>query len=695
MYDNGDGYVDFLAHSGESVNTAVELLLPFHSTIMYLSKFYAWWFGILGVAIAAIVVMLRLAQPVEIWRRFWLVVTFMALMIPISVTTTDSDGRRSHLMGLGPYILWKGFGGFDAVMRSGVDSVLVKLSGDKGRLPLHFYQTLNSTFSEKLGTSPAARIYNDYIYWCTKAVDPTVAGYPTWYHVGLMGGGGLGIPLSTNNMSDQVSDPGFWTWVLRNYSPLHALGDKFIQYTIKSSTKHEIESQLPQARRALRDIDFGGDLHKRNAAYKVPSTSYWRSALNLSTPGISEIQFLPVTERFLSYQDKLAMTNVGFGDPLSLKDGEDKYLHYVQNCEQLYQLADLAMSQYYDALSDYYKVGNINYRVNPDDARNATISTLKASMEYFYRNSSALAALQSNSDLAHVPGMDLKDKGILTQAKDNAFSTLMGISGGFFAFLKGLNLDKHIPTVIGSLSLAISFLIVFSPMIILFSLLLPDRGAVTWTLVKIALMLQLTLMFSYIIIKIGLMIMGVINELSAASAAGPLGMSRQLASYAQGVITFSFLAPVLSGFLAKAIVFSGQGIGNPGGDPAEATKQAATLAAATFALTRVVSPLLGSAGGAGARAISKGKPDTTPNSPGGSSNQLSVISAASNARSSASTASARFDGRTGSGVSVYSGSSRVFSQPANKSIPSSWTYGNDSGNPSLKGNDGGPRLPKS
>src|SRR5690606_21524980 len=132
------------------------------------SKFYAWWFGILGVAIAAIVVMLRLAQPVEIWRRFWLVVTFMALMIPISVTTTDSDGRRSHLMGLGPYILWKGFGGFDAVMRSGVDSVLVKLSGDKGRLPLHFYQTLNSTFSEKLGTSPAARIYNDYIYWCTK-----------------------------------------------------------------------------------------------------------------------------------------------------------------------------------------------------------------------------------------------------------------------------------------------------------------------------------------------------------------------------------------------------------------------------------------------------------------------------------------------------------------------------------------------
>lgn len=680
MFDNGDAYIDYLAHGSDSINTAVELLLPFHNTILHYSKFYAFWLGLIGVGLIALMAAARVTQPIEIWKRILLVVTFMIILIPINVTPNQSG--RSYPLGLGPFVLWKAIGGFDQVFRGGVDKVLESMAGESSKLPLHFYETLSSTFSEKLGNSPATRIYNDYMYRCTRAVDPSVAGYPTWYRLGLMGGGGLGLPLEKSNMSDQHSSPtsSFWTWLITRMTPGTYLVNSVYQSHKKGNIIDQIEDELPSALAALRSIDFGGDLHKRNGAYLVPSAAYWRAALNVSAPTTNEVHFIPVTDRYLPYHEKEAIRMGDLAPQISeLKEGEDRYLHYVQNCEQLYELANTAMAQFYAAVKDYYEIGKVNYNTDPEQVRNASISTVKAATEHLYRTSGAIKSLKAQGDIMLVPGLDTKDKGVLDKAEDTVKTEASSISSSFFNFLQELNLDKLIPVVIGGISLGIAFIIVFSPIPLLFALILPDRGAVIWTIAKITLLLQLTLMFSYIIVKVGLILISVINELNVVAAAGPLGTSRVLANMTLAVTSFAFMATILAGYFAKAIVFSGQGIGSPGGDPAPATKQMATTLGAIYAASSIAMPLLRAgaaknAAGAGRGLGNNGSP--TPNqtptpSPAPNVDNGLVVSQASAARSAASTASFRYDGKTGSEVSVAHSY-----KPASQDVSStSWTYG--------------------
>lgn len=603
--DRLSGILDALAGSDETIATAVHLLLPYAGVFTNIANAFIWWGLLFSIAWTIAKLVMRQTKPDEIAGKLGLAIVIFVCFIPVQVVP-GSFGR----LPLASFVTWKAMSTVDNLFREGVNELSSNLTRNGRGLPLSMVHTLNNDSLGAIEGSYLAPIISDYVANCTYATTleneyGERLSQTHWRSVGLLGTGGLGFEKSNyQGTGGYVSDT-----LVKLFSfgtiDLEEMRDKAADW----------ESWREEAIKILNRVDFPQSI---GSGYKLPTSEYWKARIidtKVAETDSVETLTLPKDARYLATHDHVEYERTG-------KEPEDLKRWHADNCYELYRLAHLGTRSYLEGLSEHYQVSmkTTAYNLSSQDAVAAGGAALGEAMRTYYRRAANIEAGAGGPGAKPVNGSFVSnDSEYGSDFAANGWGSMMGSINELAAMLLNINLDQLIIVSLGSLSIAIAFLAVMFP---LFALMAPISGGGAITLpLKMMIMLELTLMLSYAVATVGILLLAALNTVATNSSYGAYSIGTSTANLTVAVMTGMFIFPFIAAKLAHVVVFGSAGVRAADGQTISAGKQAALAAVVMKAVAAVAGGAAGmtrlsplkmpaprSGGGGTGLALSGGRP---------------------------------------------------------------------------------------
>lgn len=571
---NFSGYVQALSSNGETIKLAMELLLPFYDVASDIAWTFIPWLTLFSAAWVSLKVFGQQAKPSEFMRPLGLFVVIAICLFPLPPKFT---GFKENI-GVGPYLVYAVAGSFNAALQEGVMVAQSEMMGGSP-VPLSALSTMNKQYSSIFENSAVAPILEDYWGNCTSSVvDLNKHPARHWQSVGLLGPGSLGLE------PDDINDSKEYLRKLTNgeeETPAKTFGGSF------KGKDQGILNDIPwnnyrdDVKPLLEAETFPGGIGRY---YRIPTAAAWRQDLGIKSdedvkPGP---RYLSLDDGYNAEEKERFMTTDMFVRVVD--NGEDPESYDPRNftandCFGLYQLAHTALAEYYKGIKGAYKVPEYrssegeSFTFKPFEAVWST-SAFMGGMNTYYENSAAVKRNNIRNSAAR-NGLD-PDQDAFSTARDKALVVGQGVLQSVTAFMLSLNLDQWVLTLMGSLALAIAFLLVLFPFFVPFAFIsTPGENAVA-VIFKIVLMLQLTLSLAYIIASIGSSIMAVVNAYAATDFWTGGISTTSIAGLAVAINVGCLVFPLYAARLAFLVLFGSGGVQSTSGQTVSVGQQAMT-----------------------------------------------------------------------------------------------------------------------
>lgn len=574
------GYVDALSKSGETLQLAMELLLPFYSVTADTAWLFIPWFTLFATAWATFKLFGQQAKGADLLRPISIFIAIAICMYPLSPKVTEFD----RPFGLGPYAVYSVSKSFNDLVTEGINYAQSEMMGGQP-VPLTALSTMNQEYSNIFKGSELAPLLNDYWGNCTVGVVDFEEFSPKhWQSVGLLGPGVLGLqPADIENSKeylrsltdpDRPKKPTYRDWQPNSGILKDVPWDRY-----RKEVKPILEAR--------------GFPNGTGRSYRIPTAGAWRSDLGLITQdgGAPESRYLSLDE--YDIQDKARYMRPEVYDRVFVQgdtnyQGYDSTRFYAKNCFTLYLLAHRGLNEYYKAIREAYAVPDYqNATGNRFSFEGFNAATSRAAytggLQTYYAGSYA-KRLNDVSQGAAMNGLSPQGD-TYRELSDAALTETQGWLQAITSFFLELNLDQWVLTLIGSLGLAMAFLLVLFPFFVPFAFFSSAGENTITVLFKVIIMLQLTLTLSFVIASIGASIMAVVNAYAATSYSNSGLSTMSIGGLAVAINTGCLVFPLFAARLAYLALF-----GSMGANPASGQ----TISAGQMAMTSIIAGAIGS-----------------------------------------------------------------------------------------------------
>lgn len=563
-----NGYTDVLASSTDSILLSLQLMLPYAGATLYIASSFVWWLLLGSIAFTSGKILFRQADSNEMVGKLALGFVILIVFFPIKYKDTSYELPLASYLTIGVIQL------VDQKYREGIDAVASSLTGNGQKLPISMIRTLNQSNLNVVDGSRLSPIVNDYVANCTVATtlqDPETNQYLSeqeWRVVGLYGAGLLGF-----EPSDYVADTeSTWSW-------------SFFAFGMPDDASSRIDANFTQLReRAIRifnTIEFPQSFR----GYTFPTEDYWRGRVegeaNSSTsPKLIE---LPRDARFLSTADYDEYQRTG-----QVPETTDLSQWHADDCYELYYLSQQGTRNYLKGLQGSYRDVFARGVWNTDEttAVAAGSHAVRQAMKNFYTKSANRESGVLKAGERPVSQFISEDQGLGGQAYANGMAAVQGSIYDLASILLNIGLDQWILTLLGSLSVAIAFLAVIFPFFVLVAPLVGGESIIV--VLKTMVMLEVTLMLSYLFASIGILLISAINIVSTNAALSAYGMSDGMTTLTVAIMTGMFIFPLVAAKLAHMLVFGSNGVREADGRTTSLGKQAALAGSVVGAMAAVI-----------------------------------------------------------------------------------------------------------
>ncbi|MEE8058115.1 MAG: hypothetical protein V3T17_09805 [Pseudomonadales bacterium] len=272
------------------------------------------------------------------------IIVIDVLMIRNYIVDTDISSSfqagQPIMLSTGPYKSWQFLSTLYVMFKEDADVEAQKiLSNHNGNLALNKKNIGLFKRSSQMSSLPfiddvpdAKNAYSDYINNCTSAMlsNPQVSPQ-SWLAVGLMGGGGLGLPRSFYTSYDQNDSN-----LKRFFSDLFGIG-RFVKNDVRTPALQALEQV---------NGDFSNvDNYK---GYPIYNTYFWTNVVDglSSHPTNSDYIAGSLFEGGKYAYPNLNTTSL---NNLSVKRPYE-LLFYPKNCREMYEVAHMSLNEFYSAL---------------------------------------------------------------------------------------------------------------------------------------------------------------------------------------------------------------------------------------------------------------------------------------------------------------------------------------------------------
>lgn len=572
---NFEGYLDAISGNGETVALALDLLLPFYAFGSSFAWTYAPWLTLFGLAWATAKIFFRQAQPADLLQPVSILAVIYICLIPLPSSMTGLDKE----FGLGPYIVYSVSRDFNALVQEGVKSAQTEMTRGTP-VPLSALSTMNQQYSQIFKGSPVEPLLQDYWANCTNGV-VTFEGYSKrhWLAVGLLGPGMLGLQDSDIESSKK--------YLQKLRAPAGESQAPRYNYLMNMGTAPSVnwDKLRREAKEPLERRQFPNGTGRR---YQIPTAAFWQKELDLPIEGGShtntyvslEDQEFDAQERARYMKREEALW--AFQNDMRRPPGYDETHFYAYDCYTLFELSHLAMANYYAGIEDAYEVPSGDSNADFADFEKATsVSAYMSGLNTYYENSYARKK-NDVENAASRSGLDA-NQGFFGSARDKVLVAGQGAMNAITSFLLGLNLDQWVLALLGSMALAIAFLLVFFPFFVPFAFISPQGENAMAVIFKIIIMFQVTLSLSYVVVSIGATTMAVVNAYASSDFNNGGISTGTIAGLAVAINTGCLIFPIYVGRLAHILLFGSNGVSGASGQTISAGQQAMTGAIAAYA----------------------------------------------------------------------------------------------------------------
>lgn len=586
---NFSGYLDAISSNSETVKLAMELLLPFYSAGADFAWTFGPWLALFAIAWGAMKAGTGQGRAADIAHPFGVAIIAGICLVPVSPSVSGLSGT----FGLGPYLTYSVSQSFNAMLQNKVAETQNMLT--KGEpVPISALGVMNRQYSDAFAGTDLKPLLDDYWGNCTTGV-VTFENELTpahWRSVGLLGPGGLGLT------EDEISAPDKYL-----ESVLDELGGRvegadaegwssifdWDNTGLNSPSWDDLrEEVLPILRKKVFPAGTG-------RAYKVPTRYFWKRKFTEDTANPNnEPYYMKVgnpgamtSERalFMSVDDWAYWARTAQTPP-----DWDPNKFYARNCKSLFLLSHNALREFYIGMRDEFEVplgeGPDSFA---DFEKTSSVAAFTNSIMTLYNNS---AAKRKNDAVGSLPSNGLAPQDdFVNKAFSYISAGAQGATNAVASFFLGLQLDQWVLSFIGTLALAIAFLLVFFPFFLPYAFISPQGENAISVVFKVIIMLQITLSFAYIIVSIGAMIMSVVNAYAASELSNGGISTNTTAGLVVALNLGCLVFPTYAGRLAYLMLFGSNGVSAPQGQPISAGKQAGITAAAGFLAGRALQGL--------------------------------------------------------------------------------------------------------
>lgn len=563
-----NGYTDVLASSSDSIMLSLQLMLPYAGATLYIASSFVWWLLLGSIAFTSGKILFRQADSGEMINKLALGFVILIVFFPIKYKDTSYELPLASYLTIGVIQL------VDQKYREGIDAVASTLTGNGQKLPISMIRTLNQSNLNVVDGSRLSPIVNDYVANCTVATtlqDPETNQYLSeqeWRVVGLYGAGLLGFEAS-----DYVADTeSTWSW-------------SFLAFGIPDDASSRIDTEFTQLRdravRIFKTVEFPQSFR----AYTYPTEEYWRArvegeANSATSPKLIE---LPRDARFLSTVDEDVFKRTG-----QVPETTDLSQWHADDCHELYHLAHQGTRNYLKGLQGSYRDVFARGVWNTDEttAVAAGSHAVRQAMKNFYTKSANRESGSLQAGERPVSQFITDDQGLGGQVYANGMAAVQGSIYDLASILLNIGLDQWILTLLGSLSVAIAFLAVMFPFFVLVAPLVGGDSIVV--VLKTMIMLEVTLMLSYLFASIGILLISAINVVSTNAALSAYGMSDGMTTLTVTIMTGMFIFPLIAAKLAHMLVFGSNAVNEADGRTTSLGKQAALAGSVVGAMAAFI-----------------------------------------------------------------------------------------------------------
>lgn len=563
-----NGYTDVLASSTDSILLSLQLMLPYAGATLYIASSFVWWLLLGSIAFTSGKILFRQADNGELANKLALGIVILIVFFPIKYKDTNYELPLASYLTIGVIQL------VDQAYREGIDAVASNLTSNGQKLPISMIRTLNQSNLNVVDGSRLSPIVNDYVANCTVATtlqDPQTNQYLSeqeWRVVGLYGAGLLGFEAS-----DYVADTdSTWSW-------------SFFAFGIPDDASSRIETEFTQLRESAVRIFQTIEFPQSFRGYTYPTEDYWRARVdgevqNATSPKLID---LPSEARFLSTADYDEYQRTG-----AVPDTTDLSQWHADDCYELYYLAHQGTRNYLKGLQGSYRDVFARGVWNTDEttAVAAGSHAVRQAMKNFYTKSANRESGSLQAGERPVSQFISEDQGLGGQAYANGMAAVQGSVYDLASILLNIGLDQWILTLLGSLSVAIAFLAVMFPFFVLVAPLVGGGSIIV--VMKTMIMLEVTLMLSYLFASIGILLISAINIVSTNAALSAYGMSDGMTTITVTIMTGMFIFPLVAGKLAHMLVFGSNAVNGADGRTTSLGKQAALAGSVVGAVASVI-----------------------------------------------------------------------------------------------------------
>lgn len=574
-----EGYIDALSQTGETIKLAMDLLMPFYSAAVSIGWFFVPWFTLFAVAWVAFKLVARQTKPAELLRPVSIFAAIAICLIPVPPTVTDFD----RPFGLGPYLTYSVLKSFNDLVTETVTFAQAEAMGGQP-VPLTALRTMNQEYATLFKDSDLNPLLNDYWGNCTVGVVDLNKRSPQHYQaVGLLGPGLLGLQPSDIAESQeylrQLNDDDGPAKYVRRSPGASALFDN----------KDNNRANWAELRSAMRgDLEQVAFPNGTGRTYRIPKASEWKSRMGIEVDPNADGQ--GNSSRFMTLEDfgdrreqfinpEVLATVYGLNAVPGAEHDETQF--WSDNCWTLFQLSHTGLNEWYKAVQAQfrvppYEVSEVLFEFEPFEA---TISraAFAGGLQTFHDGSLA-KRLNNSRQGAAMNGLDPSGD-TYSEATGDLIAEIQSFTQMITSFFLELNLDQWVLTLIGSLGLAIAFLLVLFPFFAPFAFMSSAGENAITVIFKVIVMLQLTLTLAYVIASIGASIMMVINAYAATAYESDGLSTMSIGALAVTINTACLIFPLYAAKLAYVALFGSNGVTGATGQ---------TISAGAMAMTSVI-----------------------------------------------------------------------------------------------------------
>lgn len=574
------GYVDALSKNGETLKLAMDLLLPFYSVAADTAWFFVPWLALFATAWVTFKIFGRQAQGAELLRPVSIFIVIAVCLYPLPPKVTEFD----RPIGIGPYGAYSVMKSFNDLVTGAINYAQSEMMGGQPA-PLSALATMNQEYSNIFKGSELAPLLNDYWGNCTVGVVDFEEYSPKhWQSVGLLGPGVLGL------QPDDIEDSKEYLRTLTD--PQTPQAPTYRDWMPDSGILDDVE--WDRYRREIKPkLEARGFPNGTGRSYRIPTESAWRSSLGIQSGQASAPQSRYLSLNEYDDDEKARYMRPEVYDRVFVQgdanyDGYDPTKFYADNCFTLYQLAHRGLNQYYKAIKEAYSVPDYeNATGNRVSFEGFNAATSRAAytggLQTYYAGSNA----KRMNDAAQGAAMNgLSPEGdTYRNITDAAVTEGQGWLQAITSFFLELNLDQWVLTLIGSLGLAIAFLLVLFPFFTPFAFFSSAGENTIAVLFKIIIMLQLTLTLAFVIASIGASMMAVVNAYAGTSYSNGGLSTMSIGGMAVAINTACLIFPLYAARLAYLVLFGSMGAGPANGQ---------TISVGQMAMTSFIAGAIGS-----------------------------------------------------------------------------------------------------